>query len=46
MYCIFAVSEGYDPNKGDMEEGNYEYWTIWETAEALYDCIWDYYTEN
>ena len=31
--------EGYDPNKDDMEESNYELWTIWDTAEALYDRI-------
>jgi hypothetical protein len=46
MYCIFAVSEGYDPNKGDMEEGNYDYWKIWQTGEALHDCIREYYTAN
>jgi hypothetical protein len=27
-YCIFAVREGYDPNKDDIEEGNYELWTL------------------
>ena len=46
MYCIFAVAEGYDPNKGDMEEGNYDNWKIWQTGEALHGCIWEYYTAN
>ena len=45
-YYIFEVMEGYDPNKDDMEESNYELWTLWDTAEALYDCIQDYYTSN
>jgi hypothetical protein len=45
-YCIFAVMEGYDPNKDDLDEGNYEFWTLWELDEALYDCIRDYYTAN
>ena len=44
-YCIFAVMEGYDPNKDDVEETNYKFWTLW-AAEALYDCIWDYYLAN
>jgi hypothetical protein len=42
-YCIFAVMEGYNPNKDDMEEGNYELWMLWDLDEALYDCIQDYY---
>jgi hypothetical protein len=45
-YCIFAVIEGYDPNKDDMDEGNYELWSLWEFDEALYDCIQDYYQAN
>jgi len=45
-YCIFAVMEGYDPNKDDMEEGNYELWSLWDLDEALYDCIRDYYNAN
>ena len=45
-YCIFAVMDGYDPEKDDMNEGNYELWTLWELDEALYDCIRDYYTAN
>jgi len=45
-YCLFAVMEGYDPNKDDMEEGNYELWTLWEMDNALYECIRDYYTAN
>ena len=46
MYCIFAVLVGYDQNKGNTKKGNYEYWTIWETGEAIYDCIRVYYTAN
>ncbi len=38
-----AVMEGYDPSMDDMEEGNYELWTLWDLDEALYDCIQDYY---
>ena len=38
--------EGYDPNKDDLDEDNYEFWTLWELYEALYDCIRDYYTAN
>ena len=45
-YCIFAVMEGYNPDIDDMEDGNYELWTLWDTAEALYDCIREYYTAN
>jgi hypothetical protein len=45
-YCIFAVMEGYNPNKDDMEEGNYKLWTLWDLDEALYDCIQDYYKAN
>jgi hypothetical protein len=45
-YCIFAVMEGYDPMKDDMDEGNYELWSLWELDEALYDCVQDYYQAN
>jgi hypothetical protein len=38
--------EGYDPNKDDMDEGNYELWSLWELDENLYDCIQDYYQAN
>jgi hypothetical protein len=42
-YYIFAVMDGYNPEKDDTDEGNYELWTLWELDEALYDCIHDYY---
>ena len=45
-YCIFAVMEGYDPTKDDLDEGNYELWSLWELDEALYDCMQDYYQAN
>ena len=45
-YCIFAVTEDYNPDKDDMDEDNYEHWTLWDTAEALYECIWEYYMAN
>ena len=38
--------DGYDPEKDDMDEGNFELWTLWELDEALYDCIRDYYTTD
>jgi hypothetical protein len=38
--------DGYNPEKDDMNEGNHELWTLWESDEALYDCIRDYYTAN
>ncbi len=38
--------DGYEPEKDDMDEGNYELWTLWELDEVLYDCIRDYYTAN
>jgi hypothetical protein len=38
--------EGYDPNKDNMEEGNYKLWTLWELDEALYECIQEYYKAN
>ncbi len=43
---FFAVMDGYNPEKDDMDEGNYELWTLWELDEALYDCIGDYYMAN
>ncbi len=45
-YCIFAVMDGWDPEKDDMDEGNYELWTLWKLDEVLYDCICDYYMAN
>ena len=37
---------GYDPDKDDLDEDNYELWTLWELDEALYDCVGDYYKSN
>ena len=45
-YCIFAVMDGYNPEKDDTDEGNYELWTLWGLDEALYDCIRNYYMAN
>jgi hypothetical protein len=45
-YCIFAVMEGYDPKKDDMDESNYPLWTFWDPDEALYECIQEYYIAN
>ena len=45
-YCIFAVLDGFDPKKDDLDEENYEMWNTWDLDSALYDCIQDYYTAN
>jgi hypothetical protein len=41
-YCIFAVLDGYDPKKDDLDEENYATWNTWDLDLALYDCIRDY----
>ena len=45
-YCILAAMAGYDPDKDDLDEENYELWTLRELDEALYDYICGYYEAN
>ena len=40
------MAEGYDPRKDDADPSNYPLLSLRELDEALYECIWEYYTAN
>ena len=44
-YFVFCCEGGIDSEKSDDDPHNYPLWSIW-SDEALFDCIWDYYTAN